>query len=255
MGNILQSDFYRLFRSRAFYVCTIVASGLMVLGAFLSKLIVEKTNIGMELPFESGLQYGLTAFSDSDVNLYMAIFIAIFVTSEFTHGTMKNTISKGFSKVQVYVSKLITMSVATFLLMLVMFVFGTITGIIITGEIYTTLDIPMVLLMLGIEFLLHTALASLFVMVAMIIKSNGGTIAVNIIAIISFGPTVFALLDYLAKKTNTFQKLSLQMNISYFSNYMSSTNEDVIRAILVALVYLAITTALGIFAFHESDIK
>ena len=102
MGKLLRSDFYRLFRSKSFYICTTIVSALLCLSIFMEKwaLKVATTQLeGMEglpstLRFKDGISYGLIAFTGGDIQMFIAIFSAIFITSEFVHGTMKNTISK-----------------------------------------------------------------------------------------------------------------------------------------------------------------
>lgn len=41
------------------------------------------------LRFKDGISYGLIAFTGGDIQMFIAIFSAIFITSEFVHGTMK----------------------------------------------------------------------------------------------------------------------------------------------------------------------
>lgn len=260
MGNLLKSDLYRLFKSKSFYVCMAVAALLMAGGAFLNKWALEMAarNSGMpapELPFKNGIAYGLTVFSSGDIHLFMAILIAIYITSEFTHGTMKNVVSKGFSKIQIYISKLIAMSVATYTMLAVMLVFGTIAGFIVTGTFgETTADfVPQAFRMIGIELLLHTALASVFVMIAMIIRNGGATIAVDIIGVFTVAPLIYSLLDWLFDANIT--QYSLQNNIQSFNYNFVKTGDEIIRSILVGLIFLVATAAIGMFAFKNTDVK
>lgn len=264
MSNILKSDFYRLFRSKAFYICTLIATLVFASGAFLTKwaneLLAKNQNLDTvpELPFQSGIYYGIGAFTDGSINLYMAVFIAIFVTAEFVYGTIKNTVSKGFSKIHIYVSKLITMVTASFIMMFIMFVFGVIAGTMVSGNFgEATENLTMYALRaIGIELLLHTALASIFVMIAMLVRNNGGTIAINVIGIITFGSVIYQLLDMLFSNdfNTSFAKYGLQNNIGFFYNNLNLPMEDIVRAIGVGVVFFVVSFVIGLSVFKNSDV-
>lgn len=262
MVNILRSDFYRLFKSKAFYICTLIASILIVIGAIImdwaNNIVSESGNVVVTtgIGLQDGLSYGRTAFSGgADVSLFIAIFIAIFITAEFVHGTMKNAVSKGFPKYQIYLSKFITVTAATYIMMLVTFVIGTITAGIIKGEMgeITGTYVGQMFRMIGIELLLHAALVAILLMVAMTVRSNGGVIAINI-CIITFSGLVYQLLQLLFKNKITFSDYSLLNNISMY-NDLAPVGEDILRSILVGVIFLVVATAVGIFAFKKFDVK
>lgn len=262
MINLLKSDFYRLFRSKAYYICILVSCLLFAAGAFIIKWSnqlmaqAQKLETVPELPFKSGLSYGFTAFSSGDVHIFMAIFIAIFVTAEFTHGTMKNAVSKGFSKIKIYLTKLITMTAATYIMVLVMLLIGFAAGTIVTGNFIAEGDnFALLLRMVAIELLLHLSLTAVFVMIGMIIKNNGGTIAISIIGIFTFGPLIYQLLDMLFDPKKSFTNYGLQNNIKFFYLNLEKTSDDIIRAILVGLAFFVVTTAAGLLTFRKADIK
>jgi hypothetical protein len=257
MTNLLCSDFYRLFKSKSFYICTAVAMFFMGLSIFIVKWAATMTSkeeggAAVSMMYKDGITYGITSFASSNVQLILSIIIAIFVTSEFTYGTMKNVVSKGFSKVQIYFSKLITMIAATLIIIFATVLTGTVCAAIITGKLGAVS--PEVLKIIGIETLLNTARASLFVLVAFLVRNLGGAIAINIIGVISIEPMIFMLLQYLAKNKIKFSDFSLSFNIScYFGSTVQT--EDYIRSLIVGVVFLAVSIIAGIFAFQKADVK
>lgn len=265
MINLLRSDFYRLFKSRAFYICTIVSVTLLAASIFIMDWSIRMTaNLGNEnsinllMPYQDGISYGMIAFSGGDVHLFMAIFIAIFITAEFSQGTMKNVVSKGFSKTQIYLSKVITMTTASFIMIFSMFVFGTLAATFVIGSFgdITGSFLGQMLKTIGIELLLHTALTAIFVMVAMTIRSSGGVIAINIIGVISLSSLIYTALNYLFKNKIDFSQYSLMNNISLYHNMNPSvTGEDFLRSFLVGVAFLAVITIGGIFIFKKADVK
>jgi ABC-2 type transport system permease protein len=265
MINLLQSDFYRLFKSKAFYICTAVSVFLLAASICIMDWSIRMTaNLGTEstvnllMPYKDGISYGMIAFSSGDVHLFIAIFTAIFITAEFAQGTMKNVVSKGFSKVQIYLSKVITMTTASFIMIFAMFIIGTLTATIVTGS-FGDINGSLILQMLktgGIELFMHTALTAIFVMVAMTIRNNGGVIAVNIIGVMSLSGLIYTALNYLFKNKIDFSQYSLMNNIRLYNNMNQSvTGEDFLRSFLVGAAFLTVVTIGGILIFKKSDVK
>lgn len=261
MGRLLRSEFYRLFKSISFFVCTLIIIVLSVGSAFLyewSYRIAQQQGFSGMMPlYEDGISYGLMTFSGGNTLILMAIFITIFVTSEYAHGTMKNTISKGYQRYQIYLSKLITMLVGTSLILIVMFVTGVITGSLIRGSIgdLSGDKFGILLATLGIQLLLHAAFVAVFVMIANTIRNNGGVIAINIVGILIVFPLIFQALDLIFTNKVVLSKYSMQMNITLFGQLTQLQSEAVIRAVLLGAAYLVATTVIGIFAFNKTDVK
>lgn len=260
MSNLLRSDFYRLFKSKAFYICTGVASFLMGLNIFMSywasHLNAENEKAYADMLPKDGISYGLSAFAAGNVQMILAIITAIFITSEFAHGTMKNVVSKGFSKIKIYFSKLITMLAAVYIIIFTTLIVGTICCTIVTGTVgdFTGEYVSQILKTVGIELLLNAAMTALLVLVAMVVRNLGGVIAINILGIMSFGPLIFTLLEYLVKHKIKFSEFSLSYNIQYFMGDVTK-GSDFLRGAIVALAFIVVSTALGIFAFKKTDVK
>lgn len=261
MARLLRSDFYRLFKSKSFYICTAVAFSLFCLSLLMVELVYHmsdsnKTMYANAIP-KDGLSYGLSAFTDgSDAKMIIGIVIAIFVAAEFTHGTMKNVVSKGFSKIQIYLSKLITMIAAACIMLFVTSFVGTVFASIATGKVghFSGDFVSQIFKTLGIEILLYAALVSLYVLVAMLVRNMGGAIAINIIVISMFAPIIFQLGDVISKNKIKFTNYSLINNITFYG-IETAKGSDYLRSVIVALVFLAVTIALGMFAFVKSDVK
>ncbi len=260
MNNILKSDFYRLFKSKSYYICTIVALLLMVTNIFIYKWQWEtfSEQLGMEtFPYKDGITYGLTVFSNGNILMIIAIFTAIFVTAEFAHGTMKNAVSKGFSKLQIYLSKLVTMTVAVILILLVNFIVSTIAGVIVIGSLgeFTGEFVAIMFKTIGIELLLNFALTAVLVLIAMVVRNLGGVIAIDIIGVFSLGSLIYIALELLVDGKIKFTQYSLMNNISFYNMNTTAMGSDYLRSTIVAVAFLVITTILGIVAFKKSDVK
>lgn len=262
MGKLLKADFYRLFRSKSLYWCSLVFTALLCGSAYImhwANTLQENAKVTIQTvsPLQNGITYGLWVFNGGDSHLFMAIFIAIFITSEFSYGTMKNIVSKGFSRYQIYLSKLITMTASTMFMMLIAFVFTTITATILTGKLgdFTWTFVGQIFQMLGVELLLHTALTSLFLMISMLIRNNGGAIAVSIIGVISFGSLIYTGLELLFKNKIKFSNYGLRNNIILFFQNLAPPASDILRALCVGIVFLAVTSTVGMLVFENTDVK
>jgi ABC-2 type transport system permease protein len=237
-----------------------LAMFFMALNIFLTDLAmrvaVSKSGVEITLPWKDGFSYGLKAFGNNNVTTLLAIIISIFVTAEFTHGTMKNVVSKGFSKIQIYLSKLIVMIVAAFITVLLSFAVGTVSAAIVTGTFGNLSGdfVANLFKVSGIELLLLTALTAVYLFVSMSIKNLGGVIAINIVGISIFS-FIFPLLEYLVKGKIKFTDYSLLNNIAFYLNGTTMKGSDYLRSAIVGLAFLAVTTILGIVLFRKSDVK
>jgi ABC-2 type transport system permease protein len=178
-------------------------------------MVVNGEQIITELP--DGISYGMSTFANGNAIIILSVFIAIYVTADYAHGTMKNVISKGFSKVQVYFSKVISMVVASFIIILSTVVVAVVSASIVSGSFgeFSAENIAIIFKNMGIELLLNTALASVYVMIGMVIKNLGGTIAVNIFGVSMFGPLLFQLAEFAVHGKIKFTEFSLLNNMSF----------------------------------------
>lgn len=261
MSKLLRSDLYRLFKSKSFYICSFIAFGLFILNLCIaywaSNIDTGNGEMLTNLLPKDGISYALGAFANGNVQMILAIITGIYITADFAHGTMKNVVSKGFSRIQIYVSKLITMIVAVFIIILATFIVGTIGATIVSGKLgdFSADSVKHIAGVVGIEVLLNTALTSLLVFVGMLFRNLGGTIAFNILGVMSFGPLIFSLLELLVKNKIKFTEFSLSNNIMFYISNDSISGSDYLRSVIVALVFFAISTGLGIFAFLKTDVK
>jgi ABC-2 type transport system permease protein len=256
MSNLLRSDFYRLFKSKSFYICMAVEACLFILGIVVLYLMQNSDPTMVITDPSSGIDYGMSAVFGSDLIMLIGIVIGIFVTAEFSHGTMKNVVSKGYSKIYIYLSKLITMIAASYIFIAVVILVGTISATIVTGNLgdFSGEYVGWMFKTLGIEMLLYASVTSLFLMLSMVVKNLGGVIAINIIYALMAERLIFTLLQYAVKSKIKFTEFSLLNNISFYAAD-TATGSDYLRSAIVGLVVLAVTTVLGIWAFTKSDIK
>jgi len=111
MIKLIRSDFRRLWRSKAFYFGLLVMGILAVWGVF-SRYYYTNSQMepGYDAPDDilfSALQY---------IPFVIAVFVSLFVCTDYSDGTIRNKLVVGHRKISIYVSYVIVTSVASLLM-------------------------------------------------------------------------------------------------------------------------------------------
>ncbi len=259
MTNLIRSDFYKLFRTKAFYFCGIIAALLSSLGVvLLNSAINSELGISASLLGYDGVYALITGTGQA--TLFVTIMISMFVPNEFSFGTIKNIVSKGVSRLNIYLSKVVMsvfISVAYVLFCaIVSFAIGSFmwgTGEL-TREVYLN-----IFKMLGLFLVAEIAVQSIFVMVGFIIRQTGGTVAVNLAIIIAVPVVIIPALNFGVQsllKVEDFDS-SNYWPFTYLSRYLSLDviQEDITVGLIVCVVCVILSTALGVFSLYKRDVK
>jgi ABC-2 type transport system permease protein len=182
------------------------------------------------------------------------VFVSIFVSGEFHNGTMKHYVSKGFNRVQIYLSKLAVSGVAVLAIYLVNVAISLALGTALWGfDPSGAASISGVVTMVLGEGLLMLAYTSLFVLISMWLRSNGASIAVAICAA-SVLPTILMAVDFMLVDVISLSSLWISGNVSALAS-ISPESGAVMQGVIVGLCYLIGGTALGSALFRKQDIK
>lgn len=264
MKQLLSADFYKLRKSKSPFVCAIVTLGLAVLYIvslnLISKMSIVQDGVQVEGTFTGDLSF-VTMFQQgftSDSLLFIAIVISIFIGSEFAHGTIKNIASKSFSRTKLFLSKWIV-SIATSIVYLLLYaVVFSVLAIILWGFGNPGAGFwSDFLLLTGCRILLNAAVCSIFVTLTMIIRQSGGAIAINI-CLTQFTALVVRLiqmgLNYLFK---TEWNITQYLPTSIISELSTNPIEGgiLLKGVIVSIVFIALSLAIGILCFRKTDIK
>ncbi len=303
MKNLISSELFKWKKSKAFKVCTIVGIGLAVFSVIMflilsimmdivnedmaaelgedyeasqEMMIEEYKSMGLsdaEIAMMTGVYDGemmlSMSFSQTDLQLLIAIFIAIFVAGEFSNGTIKMIVSKGYSRAQIYWSKLIAGVIAANVMAIIVVVITTLLGCIIwgwndpvTGAAASVVDVLKFLL---VQFALNTSITAMFIGCSMMFRSLGISIALTV-AVYSFGSVIFVLFDAViqgvcsALEYNA-DKLPFLPSEAWIVQAIANTStldlskHDFIVGLVVSLVYAALFTFIGMWSFKKNDIK
>lgn len=255
MINMLKSDLYKLVFRKAFYICGLIAGGL---GVF---LVILLNNVIGDLS-----DYGYNGINSitmglGQVTLLASIFISMFVTSEFSYGTIKNICARGVDRYKVYLSKLMISVFTTVAYSVFASICGFIAGSIMwgVGE-FKQDEFLQILKLFGLFLLAEICLQSVFVMVSFLVRHMGGAIAINLGIMMSADIVIFPILDFAIKKLDWFKfegSVSKYWVGNYTAQFLSKDVEQSVinLGIIVCLTYLVISTLIGIFDFYRRDVR
>lgn len=157
MIHIIRSDFYKLKKARYFWICLMASILLAVVTIFILDFTYKVAGEQMEASMasqEQALQENgfnistdgvpssyeeltassqMVSFFAGNTPLILAILISLFVGSEFNNGTIKNMVSKNYSRTKIYASKLITSCAAAIFFALVSAAASAVTATALWG--------------------------------------------------------------------------------------------------------------------------
>lgn len=211
MGKLLKFEFRKLFRQKSFYICGAILVGLIILSAFTMNMLMlmeqSMTAEGMSVEMIadtsifSGLFMLITSLAGSDFSIVLAVFISLFVCADYTNGTLKNIIARGYGRISVYASKYIVSLIGASILTVVCWLAGFLSGAAFWGFGSFTADASAMkyVSVLLLQLLGVFAYTSEFFFISALLKKTGGAIAVGIIAPLVI-TMIIGMADALLKK-------------------------------------------------------
>ncbi len=123
------------------------------------------------------------------IGIIIAIFTSLFLGAEHSEGAIRNKISIGHKRTNIYLSNLIIITITSILANLLFIIVTAAIGIPLFGGI--TMEFTKLLSLLGCSFITVVAYASIFTYLAMIISNK--TINAIVSIMIAFGLMMVAL--------------------------------------------------------------
>lgn len=273
MGGIFSADIKKLFKGKVLIVCMVIA---VIFGAVMAavynyawveneeNIMMTKalfTRFGMDeslleetlsyIPKSNLWSYFVTMLSDGSIIYFAAVCVCIYIASEFTMGTFKNTVARGFSRMEVYCSKLLSSGIAVFLVTLAYCVGGcgmALTLVKDTAEV----EFLTVFWVILIYFILLLALTAFYAMLAVIFDRTGIAVAAAIVIPI----LINALISMASVANKDITKVNQYVLINMFLNVEANCkNGDGWILLIVGLIYLAVCSLAGFLVFSKKEIK
>lgn len=273
MNRLLRSDLYKQQRSTTLKACLILAFLIGIIMAVLYNIAANQLHANydqyvnilvdrginqasVEDIFSEMPEYNLWAYinislSDNNVLYFGAIIISVLVGSEYSMGTLRNSVSRGYSRDSVFFSKLIT-SVLSMYAVVLFYVLGSgITAFVMYG-FGSSIGAGKILLIILAYLLLYAAVSCFYMMVAVMMKSTGHALGFSIIV-----PLLVATVMRLAAMAEPgFDSVSRW----WIFNTIEATQKmclssDVWIPFAVAAVYFSVSCIAGLFFLRRQEIK
>ena len=248
MIRLIRAELYKAASRAYLYVllsCILVS---MVSGIFMINMIIKPHTIYvmmcMYLQFLMVLTYLIIAFVDMTAG------------DEIKENTLKNTLSSGISRTSVYLSKIISSTILTFLsaaIMLSVFL-GFVFILFEPGKELTAAFLSDFVLRLLSAIPLYIAAITIGVLLCFAIKRNSVVTAVYI-ALFAFTGGIFNLLGIVVSKIflNIYRAL-ISTNINALAG-QSITHIQMLKSAGIGFAYTILFTLAGIIIFKRQDIQ
>ena len=178
MFKLLNFEFRKLIRQKSFYICIAAMLALLVGSAYTTELMTAKS--GVEDPSLSGISYLMEAISGSALSAVLAVFIPLFICEDYASGTIRNIITRGFSRLEMFIAKLIAVLAATVLMTAVCLAAAYLVGTAfwVAGE--PSLGSEQIKILLC-QLAVIAAYATMFFAISSMLQKVGGSIAICLI--------------------------------------------------------------------------
>ena len=264
MRNIIKADFYKLKKSKAFWIC---AALCLMLGVVMVAAIHAETQIDLQAgagrDYESAVAtaaqasgvWALKQFMPMGISaLVVGIFIAVFISAEFSYGTIKNTLSRGADRAKVFLSKFLVCGTAAVIMQL-LFVVALITaGSIAWGyDPHGVASLGGLISVILSQLFVIIGFTALFTFISTSIRANGGSIAVNILCstVISSLFSALALLFGIKIAVNDYWIGGVVSKLAS----VTPVTGDVTHGLIVVAVWGIASIIGGIALFKKMDVK
>lgn len=286
MSKLLRSNFARLWKSRVFWLGMLFSAGLSVFFILMRYIDIEQHQEVYANLDESYKNADELIFMGGIIIIFAAaVFIGIFVGTEYSDGTLRNKLIIGHSRSSIYISNLIVCTTAGIIMHLTYIVTTILLGNLLLEDSTLTFKKILLLTLMGTAAMI--AASSLLVMISMLIHSkSAGAVAILIATMVMFfaSMTIFQRLStpeyndaysYIDKDTGKPVVVEKEKNTNYltgtkrkvyeFLNDFIPTSQFYKSALLdsskldITLIYdgiiILITTTAGIAVFRRKNLK
>ncbi len=236
MRNLLHFEFRKLRQNFGFYLCTGIMLALQLLSALLTYTLAGGFFGEDVTGFSDGFSGILTAGAAGNLNTALCVFIALFVCLDYTQKTIKTVYAKGYSRENVFFSKLIMTWVGATVMYLVVALcaFVAYSAFFGVGEV----EAGKFLAVFGVQYVSIMANVAMFYAITILLRSIGAAIPIGI-----FAPSVISLILNLV---DAFGELKIKLSDYWVGNFsmelysVDVKSDRLWEILLTSLVYIVL---------------
>lgn len=240
MFNLLKIEFYKLKTSRIFY--------FSILLNILQDLILYVFSVSLKvIKGSDSLRYTFRIQNSLASTLIIGIFVSDYIVTEFTSGYIKNLVSSGHKRQDIFLSKAIVCCICTIIINFIGPIFIMSINII-KGGIVPSFDLNL----LFTTILIYIAVGCVCTLTAFIIRNYNAFIC----TVIGFD-FINRVLNVLSVHYSAFETIVENCIFSEIDTVMVSGASAfaVYRADIISLISIFISITAGIVIFKKLDIK
>lgn len=288
MINLLSGEFYKLRKSRAFYICCLVAVfltalvyGMLFLADSVQRGEVANGTAGVyvsvaedkgelqeeasgRLLEEIGIMEVLQQMISNSASIVMVVFAAIFVIGEYGTGAIKNIVGKGYRREKIFLAKYIVTMAAGLVLLAV-----TVTATVLAGAVimqiagikqdWSGVFFVDLVQYCGVQCLLGAAIVGVVAAISEICRNMAAGIAIGIGLLSGLSGLLVNALDFFVRWL--FPQSTFRIGDYWILNLMAECPlwdikaSYALHASLVGMVWIVLMAGAGILHFKRADIK
>ena len=252
MIHTIQADFYRLFRSKGFWITEIVLFALMLMGATIGAtghlMSVDTTPPESEIPTQgwNGVQALINASSQGSNLVFLCIIITCLVLGVDLIGNLyKNSLTVGVSRTEFFLAKAFVLACIALLQVIISLVIAFIPATILNG--FGTMPDGFIGNLLITIFLQFLCLLAWLSIVSFILYVSHSYIAVFIGYFVS--SILLSMPMLLFPNIKILPYLSLQ-----FFYAMTANSESIFYTLIVTLAVIVIFNLSGLAVFKKKSL-
>lgn len=293
MLRLIKAEIFKLFKNKTFKVLCVVAIMLSIFMMVMSSGFMEQVmmdslgdipaaekdailqqvgaisgseevitpgSLGMQLSAKdpmnpTALEIYHSSFGSGLIEVLIGILIAGLFAKEYTEGTIKNTLAYGKKRWEFYIAKFLAMIIGTVVLMTILTLISTIGCTIIEGwgEPFEMVQIFKMITTFIVTIMANSAVIAILMIVAICVKSNGGTIGITV-GVFVLVPTFLSFLYGVYPWFDKLYELTPFYN-SALATSIYATNGDLLKSVFISLITVVLSLIAGIQIFKSQDIK
>lgn len=277
MIDLIKADFYKLFRSKGFYICTVLSIAFVLITLYSANNSYKAALEAGAVSVDYSTGYSENAYNngeyvvikpnvvgmlgksfDSIYIIFILIAISLFTASDFSCGAIKNIVLKSPKREYIFFSKFITAIFITLVILVANLLTFTITSIALwgVGELPQNFY-PELLRMCGLELLAFIAITSIVTTISFLSEKPGKVISVNFCILflsdIVLG-FIFPIINKIFKSDLSTDKYWIFGYPDVLANY-NLESDIIVRCSIVSIIFIAIMTLLGVLIIRRKEIK
>lgn len=272
MRELIRANFQRMFKSRLFWGCVLFMY-IVSAGELLSSKIEQLTGAGSAVAsvLDSLLYDGALRLC-----VVMAVFVSVFIGTDYSDGTIRNKITLGHHRSNIYLANLIVCASAAVIMQAIHLFSLIIPGSCLFHDMTAATNEVIMLILL--DMLAINAFSAIYVAICMTSRSKSTSAIVSLLFVFSVSLLSLIIFQELLQPEYVTDSVSLELvRNSYYvdglkrslfvflndvlpsSQIMQLESQQVIghtdRFIIYDLAIMAVMTLGGIIVFQGEDLK